>query len=127
MDPIKAIQAIPLFQNVPEENVASIYARMTGVEYPADTVILEEKGKARGIRGKDIPVCARFMAIADGYNALRSTRVYRASLSHEETRRIMIEGKGTQFDEHLLELFLRRENDFIRINRKLNEDTEKAK
>ena len=46
------------------------------------------------------------MAIADVYDALVSERLYKKALSHEEAVKIIIDGKGTQFDPALIDLFI---------------------
>jgi putative two-component system response regulator len=45
------------------------------------------------------------MAIADVYDALTSTRPYKKAFSHEEAVKIILEGKGTQFDPVITDLF----------------------
>ena len=63
-------------------------------------------GYPLGLKGDDIPLLARVMAIADVYNALTSERSYRGALSHDETLAIIEEGKGTLYDPELVSLFL---------------------
>ena len=63
-------------------------------------------GYPQGLKGEEIPLSARIMAIADVYDALRSERSYKAAYSKEETRRIIEEESGTQFDPELVEVFL---------------------
>lgn len=64
------------------------------------------KGYPDGLKGKDIPLEARMMAIADVYDALISKRVYKEAYPKEEAREIIAEGAGTQFDPDLVPLFL---------------------
>lgn len=73
-------------------------------------------GYPRGIAGDAIPLSARIMAVADVYDAFRSDRVYRKGLTHEETRKIIIEGCGTQFDHRLVDLFLAYETDVAAVH-----------
>ena len=63
-------------------------------------------GYPDGLRGEQIPLEARMMALADVYDALVSERVYKPAFSAEEARRIIREGAGTQFDPDLTALFL---------------------
>ena len=72
------------------ENVAHYHhERWDGSGYP-------EK-----LKGEEIPLEARIMAIADVYDALVSKRVYKESMSYQEADRIIMEGMGTQFDDRL--------------------------
>ena len=64
-------------------------------------------GYPSGLKGEDIPLEARIMALADVYDALVSKRVYKDAYSKEESLRIIEENIGTQFDPHLGRLFLK--------------------
>ena len=72
------------------ENVAHYHhERFDGSGYPD------------GLKGEEIPLEARIMAIADVYDALVSKRVYKESYSFEKADAIILEGMGTQFDPSL--------------------------
>ncbi|MCR5214384.1 MAG: HD domain-containing protein [Eubacterium sp.] len=58
------------------------------------------------LKGEEIPIEARIMAIADVYDALVSKRVYKESMSFEEADKIIIEGMGSQFDPGLKEYYV---------------------
>lgn len=58
-------------------------------------------GYPEGLKGEEIPLEARIMAIVDVYDALVSKRVYKESFSFEEADKIIQEGMGTQFDPNL--------------------------
>ncbi len=62
---------------------------------------VDGSGYPEGLRGNEIPLEARIMAIADVYDALVSKRVYKESFSFEKANQIILEGMGTQFDEGL--------------------------
>ena len=64
-------------------------------------------GYPNGLRGDEIPLQGRIMAIADVYDALLSERPYKKAFSHEEAVKIISEGKGTQFDPVLVDLFVK--------------------
>lgn len=76
-------------------------------------------GYPHGLRGSEIPFAARIVAIADVYDALTSVRVYKPAMSHGRAVAIMREGRGTQFDPVLLEIFLRHAEAFDRVRRTL--------
>lgn len=72
-------------------------------------------GYPGGLAGADIPLCARIVAVADVYDALTSRRVYKDACTHEQSRRIILEGRGTHFDPVLVDTFLACEQGFIDI------------
>lgn len=63
------------------------------------------KGYPSGIRGEDIPIGARIIALADVYQALISDRPYRKAYSKREALRIIKNGSGTQFDPRIVSAF----------------------
>jgi len=63
-------------------------------------------GYPYGIKGKEIPLQGRIMAIADVYDALVSERPYKKAFTHDQAVKIIMEGKGTQFDPVLIDLFI---------------------
>ncbi|SCY12624.1 N-terminal 7TM region of histidine kinase [Lachnospiraceae bacterium XBB2008] len=58
-------------------------------------------GYPRGLKGEEIPLEARIMAIADVYDALVSKRVYKERMSFEKADSIIMEGMGRHFDKNL--------------------------
>ena len=67
---------------------------------------VDGSGYPDGLKGDEIPLEARIMAIADVYDALVSKRVYKEKFSFEKADRIILEGMGTQFDEQLKPYYL---------------------
>lgn len=78
-------------------------------------------GYPAGLSGDGIPIAARIMALADVFDALTSDRVYKKAFSHEQTRKIIIEGKSNHFDPRLVESFLALEDQFIQLKEKLGD------
>jgi putative two-component system response regulator len=72
-------------------------------------------GYPEGLKGEEIPVSGRLMALADVYDALISKRVYKLPFPHKKAVEIIIEGKGKHFDPELVEAFLKLEDDFRKI------------
>ena len=64
-------------------------------------------GYPDGLAGEDIPLAARIIAICDAYEAMTTTRTYRAARTHDEAVRELRESAGTQFDPELVETFIR--------------------
>jgi HD-GYP domain-containing protein (c-di-GMP phosphodiesterase class II) len=86
----------PLSAFYPElgKGVAAHHERWDGNGYP------------RGLKGRRIPLEARVVAIADSFDAITHRRRYSHARSFKEAARAIEEGKGTQFDPDLVDLFL---------------------
>lgn len=65
------------------------------------------KGYPNGLAGKNIPLFARIIAIADAYDAMTSARSYRPALTLEEATEEIKQCAGSQFDPELVEMFIR--------------------
>ena len=63
-------------------------------------------GYPEGLKGEEIPLEARIMAIADVYDALVSKRVYKESMSFEKANNIMMESFGKHFDDKLKKYYI---------------------
>jgi putative two-component system response regulator len=72
-------------------------------------------GYPRGLKGRDIPLEGRIMAIADVYDALISVRSYKEAFPADKAVRIMLEGDGTHFDPTLIEIFKKLTDEFAAI------------
>ena len=72
------------------------------------------------LKGEDIPLSARIMALADVYDALRSKRVYKPAFPHEQAVEIILEGKGKHFDPNLVDLFVAAHHEFEELFNSLN-------
>jgi PAS domain S-box-containing protein len=72
-------------------------------------------GYPRGLRGQDIPLAARIVAVADVYDALTTKRFYKEAFSHAKAKQIISSLKGTHFDPEVVEAFLSLEGQFNRI------------
>ncbi len=72
-------------------------------------------GYPKGLRGDEIPVSARLMAVADVYDALISSRIYKQPYTHEEAVAQIAQGSGTHFDPDVAEAFLAIQDEFRQI------------
>lgn len=72
-------------------------------------------GYPQGLKGLEIPVSGRLMAVADVYDALITRRVYKPALTHHQAVDMIRDGSGTAFDPEIVELFLQFEDNFRRI------------
>jgi putative two-component system response regulator len=82
------------FLQMARDIAATHHERYDGSGYPA------------GLRGNDIPLCGRIVALADVYDALTSKRCYKDSFDHDVARSIILEGSGAHFDPDVVDAFL---------------------
>jgi response regulator RpfG family c-di-GMP phosphodiesterase len=97
----------PAFLQMATDIVGHHHERYDGTGYPD------------GLAGTAIPLAARIVAIADVYDALRSRRVYKPSLSHAAAVEVITRGCEGQFDPALLSAFVRCASHFEQTFREL--------
>ena len=88
-----------LLKRIPEfaagaELVLSHHERVDGTGYP------------RGLRGEELPIEARVIAVADAYDAMTTDRPYRKAMSWENARAELRAGAGSQWDARVVEVFI---------------------
>ena len=62
-------------------------------------------GYPDGLRGEQIPLGARILAIADAFDAIRSSRPYKVSFGLSDSIELLRSQAGTLYDPHLVEIF----------------------
>jgi len=72
-------------------------------------------GYPSGLKGDEIPLAGRLMALADVYDALISKRVYKPPFPHEKAVQIIEQGRGTHFDPDMVDAFVKLEKTFRNI------------
>lgn len=72
-------------------------------------------GYPRGLKGEDIHIYARIVAICDVFDAMTSDRVYRPAFSVEQAFNIMKQGANTHFDPKLFDIFASNFQEFLKI------------
>lgn len=78
-------------------------------------------GYPDGLAGDAIPVCARIMALADVFDALTSTRAYKAPMPYKVARDVILAGSGKHFDPDLVEVFIANFDDFAEIGKQFDD------
>jgi response regulator RpfG family c-di-GMP phosphodiesterase len=78
-------------------------------------------GYPNGLSNDEIPLSARIMALADVYDALRSSRPYKETYPHDHCLKIIIEGAGKHFDPDVVNAFLYHEKEFHKISEYLSD------
>jgi CHASE2 domain-containing sensor protein len=91
------------FFQIADDLVLNHHERWDGTGYP------------NSLREEAIPLPGRLMAVADAYDAIISSRVYKPALSHEEAVRVMREKRGTYFDPDVVDAFLEINEEFREI------------
>lgn len=93
-----------------EQIVFTHHERWDGTGYP------------RKLRGEEIPIPGRMMAIVDVYDALVSKRVYKVRMTHEQAMALIEEGRGQHFDPDLVAAFLKSHESWRRVAQEFDED-----
>jgi response regulator RpfG family c-di-GMP phosphodiesterase len=79
-------------------------------------------GYPTGLKGDEIPLSARIVALADVYDALTTKRFYKEAYSHEKSKQIILNLKDSHFDPQVVEAFVKLENAFNRVRKEKLED-----
>lgn len=82
------------------------------------------KGYPRRISGRDIPLAARIIALADAYDAITSRRRYSPAKSHEQAVEIIRSDAGKHFDPDVVEALLRCQDQFDRVRGRYADDAD---
>ncbi len=77
---------------------------------------VDGSGYPYGLSGGQIPLCGRITAVADVYDALTSKRIYKPEFTHDTSKDIILEGRGTQFDPYLVDVFLDCEEEILQVH-----------
>jgi putative two-component system response regulator len=78
------------------------------------------------LKGHDIPLCGRIVALADVYDALTSKRVYKSAMAHAVARSVILQDRGTHFDPDVVDAFVRCESKFLEIRNRFSETIAEA-
>lgn len=107
----KAVDAVGScsFLSFAEEIAISHHEKWDGTGYP------------NKIKGEDIPLSGRIMAVADVYDALTSKRCYKDAFSHAKAKAIIAESSGTHFDPDVVAAFLEQEEKIRAIAEKYSD------
>lgn len=74
------------------------------------------KGYPQGLKGEEIPISGRIIALADVYDALRTKRPYKEPWPHEEVVELIKSERGEHFDPKLVDIFLENHAEFRAIS-----------
>ena len=91
---------------------ASILEKV-GFDYPVVPTVKHHhemwdgSGYPEGLKGENIPLTSRILAVADAFDSLRGARPFRPAVSRDDARKFLLHGSGTQFDPKIVDVFLR--------------------
>ena len=88
--------------------IPSLSHVLPGVQFHHERV--DGQGYPDGLSGDSIPLDARILAVADGFDAMTSDRPYRRGMPFEKAVSILSDGAGTQWDAEAVEAFLQLES-----------------
>ncbi len=74
------------------------------------------------LKGEDIPISARILALADVFDALTSKRCYKEAYDPDHCRRLIVEGKDSHFDPYIVKAYLDVEDEFLRIRSEFQDE-----
>lgn len=108
-----------------EENMGRI-AEQDFVELARDMAMYHHEkwngeGYPKGLKGKEIPFCARIIAIPDVFDALVSKRQYKEGMSVDDALAIMKKERGISFEPELFDIFINARDELVELTKKLNE------
>ncbi|MDR2717011.1 MAG: response regulator [Treponema sp.] len=101
----------------------TIYERAPNQDYLKTAITIAEghhehydgTGYPRGLKGDEIPLYCRIMAVANVYDACVTDRVYRKKLSHDDACKVILAGRGTEFDPRVVDAFDKVRNKFASL------------
>jgi putative two-component system response regulator len=98
---------VQIIERIEESTSASDFLKYAKIFAGTHHEKWDGSGYPGGLAGENIPLQGRIMALADVYDALVSERPYKKAFSHTEAVKIIYDGKGTQFDPALTDVFIK--------------------
>ena len=102
------------------DNFLQIAAEIAGTHHEK----WDGTGYPEGLRGQDIPLSGRIMAVADIYDALISRRCYKEPFPHERAREMMDELREKTFDPTVLDAFFAIETEILHIAERFRDEAD---
>jgi HD-GYP domain-containing protein (c-di-GMP phosphodiesterase class II) len=104
-DEFKQIQQHPVIGHRILADLHAIAHLLPGVLYHHE--LYDGSGYPAGLKRDEIPLLARILAVADSFDAMNTSRPYRAALGPERVDQILREGAGTQWDPLVIDAYFR--------------------
>jgi putative two-component system response regulator len=97
-----------------------IYSRTPNEHYLKLAALIAEghherfdgKGYPRGIKGDEIPISCRIIQVVNVYCSCLIDKIYRKGMSHEKACQVILDGRGTEFDPKIVDVFYQNKDKF---------------
>jgi len=110
-----------IIEKIKKNTTERVFLEYAGIFASTHHERWDGSGYPKGLKGEEIPLLGRLMAIADVYDALVSERPYKEPYTHEEAVNIIKEGSGSHFDPDLVDIFLEVSDEFNNIAKSLKQ------
>jgi putative two-component system response regulator len=94
-----------VLENIYKRTPGHLYLKYASLMAKCHHERFDGNGYPDGLKGTEIPLCGRLIAVANVYDACMTERIYRPALSREEARTVILEGRGTDFDPDIVDVF----------------------
>jgi putative nucleotidyltransferase with HDIG domain len=101
------------------ERVSGLHNTLPIIESHHERV--DGNGYPHGLKGEQIPLESRILAIADSFEAMTADRAYRPAIETEQALKILLDGRGTHWEPELVDRFvelIRHEGEQLKISSK---------
>jgi putative two-component system response regulator len=94
-----------VLQNIYERTPTQYYLKYAAMMAEGHHERYDGLGYPHGLKGEEIPLCSRIMAVSNVFDACLTERVYRRARYRDEAYKIVMKGKGAEFDPIVTEAF----------------------
>jgi len=108
------ISGVDIIRGIEDNTQENAFLKYAGALTASHHERWDGTGYPYRLKGSEIPLMGRLMAIVDVYDALTNDRPYKKAFSHEDSLEIIKEGIGLQFDPSIANVFLAHESEFKR-------------
>ena len=97
---------LEIIEELQKKSSSSVFLRYAKILIGTHHEWWDGSGYPSGLKGRQIPLQGRIMAVVDVYDALISERPYKKPFSHYEAVKLILKGRGSHFDPVLVDLFI---------------------
>ncbi|GAB2993492.1 DUF3369 domain-containing protein [Psychrosphaera aestuarii] len=107
-------ESVLLSSNLPIMEAASIVAAQHHENF-------DGSGYPRGLKGNDIHIYGRIVALADVFDALMNARCYKPAWDLQQVDALLNEERGNKFDPHLVDIYFNHKEEFLKIHQQYSD------